>query len=309
MQPTITNPTQVSLKELLLLQGHAAGMHIAPNQRATRQLSGTYRSSFRGRGMEFDETRLYLPGDDIRAIDWRVTARTDKPHTKVFREERERPVMLVVDTGSSMQFGTRVAFKSVVAAQVAALLGWGAALAGDRVGFLLFDGDEHQECKPQKGKKGLLAGLKFLSQPEPTHAAANTGAELNKALHRVEKIAKHGCLIYLMSDFLHLDDATLLLLRKLAMHNELVLIQILDPLELQLPSTGKFWVSNRQSRLQLDAADPHTRQFHQQLFPRIAQALKTFSLQHGIHYFPLMTNDPLVQTLRTRLFSGKKIRG
>ena len=310
MQPTLADPTRASLKELLQLQAQAADLHISPNQRSTSPMAGAYRSAFRGRGMEYDETRLYLPGDDIRAMDWRVTARTDKPHTKVFREERERPVMLAIDTSTSMQFGTRVAFKSAIAAQAAALLGWGAALAGDRVGFLLFAEEQHTEWKPQKGKNGLLVGLKALTQLTPQTSqpfSQNAGADLAKVLHRLNRTAKHGHLIYIISDFLQWNSDVQSQVQRIALGNELALIQVLDALEMQLPSSGKYWISNRAGNLQLDASDPKTQASHQQLFPRIAQTLTEFSRKHGVHYCRLMTSDPVAKTLRTGLFTKRRV--
>ena len=111
-------------------------------------MSGGYLSRQKGRGMEFDEARHYLPGDDIRAIDWRVTARTGKTHTKIYREERERPVFILCDLTASMQFGSQLLLKSVQAAHIAALLSWAAAARGDKVGALIFNDGMHRECKP-----------------------------------------------------------------------------------------------------------------------------------------------------------------
>ena len=130
---------RLTIDELLALRREAMALDLSSNYRVSSTLAGGYRSKFRGRGMDFDEVRLYQPGDDIRNIDWRVTARTGKPHTKLFREERERPVFLLLDQSKHLFFGSRVAFKSVIAARAASLLIWASITAGSRIGGVLFD--------------------------------------------------------------------------------------------------------------------------------------------------------------------------
>ena len=155
-------PSPTSAEDLPFHRGIAA---VARPGRWTRLLAsapgaidsgGGYVSPYRGRGMEFEEVRAYQPGDDIRNMDWRVTARTGRPHTKLFREERERPVLFLVDLGPSMAFGTRVAFKSVVAARAAALLAWAARDNGDRIGGIVFAGKRHRELRPAARERGML---------------------------------------------------------------------------------------------------------------------------------------------------------
>ncbi|MDD5114985.1 MAG: DUF58 domain-containing protein, partial [Methylobacter sp.] len=144
----------VSLKTLINLAGPAASLNLQPASIRSRQ-SGGYVSRFKGRGMEFDETRLYQPGDDIRSIDWRVTARTGKTHTKLFREERERPVFIAVDDRAAMHFATRGVFKSVLAAKLAGLLAWTAQHHGDRMGGQIFSDNSCRELKPQNGRHAV----------------------------------------------------------------------------------------------------------------------------------------------------------
>jgi len=146
---------RVSVASLIGLAHAARGLSLHRGDVRARR-SDVRRSLFKGRGMEYDESRLYQPGDDVRHLDWRVTARTGKPHTKLFREERERPVFLWVDCRAPMFFATRGRFKSVAAAQLAALLAWSAVHDGDRIGSVLFTEDTHREIKPQRGKTGAL---------------------------------------------------------------------------------------------------------------------------------------------------------
>ncbi|MGR8999333.1 MAG: DUF58 domain-containing protein, partial [Gammaproteobacteria bacterium] len=151
----------ISLKSLIDLAKPAASLNLQHLSIRSRQ-SGGYVSRFKGRGMEFDETRLYQPGDDIRSIDWRVTARSGKTHTKMFREERERPVFISVDNRLAMHFATRGVFKSVLAAKLAGLLAWAADYHGDRIGGQLFSEHECREIKPQNGRHAVLRFLNAL---------------------------------------------------------------------------------------------------------------------------------------------------
>ena len=155
----------VRVKQSTLIKSYSAAKNLPLNSNGIKaRLSGNYLSAFKGRGMEFDEARPYQPGDDIRSIDWRVTARTGKTHTKLYREERERPVLLWVDYRRSMFFGTQNYFKSVLAAKTAALLAWSAAQHGDRLGGLIFSENIHQELRPQRGKAGTLHFIKKLCE-------------------------------------------------------------------------------------------------------------------------------------------------
>ena len=155
----------VSLKTLIDLAKPASTLNLQHSKNRAQQ-SGAYMSRFKGRGMEFDEARLYQPGDDIRSIDWRVTARTGKTYTKVFREERERPVFISVDDRLTMHFATRGVFKSVLAAKLAGLLAWAAEHHGDRIGGQLFSEHDCYELKPQNGRHAVLRFLNTLVKPQ-----------------------------------------------------------------------------------------------------------------------------------------------
>lgn len=168
-----------SLDDLIRLSHPAAGLSLArPTVRALQ--SGQYLSAFKGRGMEFDETRPYAQGDDVRHLDWRVTARTGKPHTKLFREERERPVLLSVDYRASMRFATRGMFKSVMAARLAALVAWSALRHGDRIGGQIFSEAGRRELRPEHGQRAVLRWLEALVSPLPATAGRGDGAALTR---------------------------------------------------------------------------------------------------------------------------------
>jgi uncharacterized protein (DUF58 family) len=154
------------LRELMSLAGGARALPSWSRSIRAPQ-SGQYLSTLRGRGMEYDESRPYQPGDDIRQLDWRVTARTGKPHTKLFREERERPVFICVDYRRAMFFATKGVFKAVQAARLAALLAWRAQQQGDRVGGLVFADAIHHELPPRRNRTATLQWLKLLADTAP----------------------------------------------------------------------------------------------------------------------------------------------
>jgi uncharacterized protein (DUF58 family) len=198
----------VSLRDLLALRGEAGRLDLVTRGKILATRSGGHLSRFRGRGMEFDESRVYQPGDDARNMDWRVTARAGTPHVKLFREERERPLWLLVDQGPSMRFGTRVAFKSVVAAQAAALLAWAAADRGDRVGGLVFDEQGRFEHRPAACTQGLLPLLQALAGGGRAAGVAGLG-DVAVAADQLVHLARPGSLIFILSDFNQSDPGAL----------------------------------------------------------------------------------------------------
>ncbi len=256
--PTQQNPAvDVSVSELVQLHRQAARICLQ-SQRIKARQSGEYRSGFKGRGMEFDESRPYQPGDDIRNIDWRVTARTGRPHTKLFREERERPVFIWLDLRQTMFFATRGRFKSVLAAQLAGMLAWSALQHGDRIGGLIFADAEHHEVKPGRGKAAVLRLLNQIARQHQQHNATrktNTPDSLAHALRRLRRVARPGSLLFLLSDFRGLTKAAELQLNRLGKHNEVTLLFIHDQLEVALPPAGLYKVTNGREDCLLDTHD------------------------------------------------------
>ncbi len=244
----------ISIKELLQYRNKTALMDLTPKNTIQAKLAGSYVTKAKGRGMEFDEARHYQPGDDIRAIDWRVTARTGKTHTKLYREERERPVFILADFSSSMYFGTQLMFKSVQAAHLASLIAWSAADRGDRIGGLLFNQNIHHEFKPftrQKAVLSLLSGIAKMHQ-SPHHQnqqGQNSPFQDGKqhtqeqgyfgdACARLRRLAHPGSKVFILSDFLDLDDKAAQHISRISRNCEIVAYQITDPFEHQLPSVS-----------------------------------------------------------------------
>jgi uncharacterized protein (DUF58 family) len=257
----------IGQSSLIGLQSDAALLKSKPAQ-IRSGMNGQYLSRFKGRGMEFDESRPYQPGDDIRNMDWRVTARTSKAHSKVFREERERPVLLWVDFRASMFFATRVCFKSVLAAKLAALLAWKATQQGDRLGALLFNETRHLELRPGRGKKAVLRLIKHIADFTRKHSVAEGASLQNErhALNRLAQVTRPGSLIYLISDFRNLPSQLESTLSRLALHNEVVLLHVHDPLENSLPSSGSYRVTDGEDEAVINASDDKVKQVYQRRF-------------------------------------------
>ncbi|MDF1683706.1 MAG: DUF58 domain-containing protein [Legionellaceae bacterium] len=258
-----------TLPELIKLEQFARGRH--PHTIAKAARSGDKLSLLRGRGMDFTDVRHYQTGDEIRHMEWRSTARTGKPHIKLYQEERERPIVLLVDFNPSMYFGTRVAFKSVLAARLASLIAWISSAQGDRVGGFLFSGTHHQEFVPRSRKAGVLPLLAGLSDYSNIlhHDHDREPRPLAHALTQLRHVLKPGSLLVLISDFYTLDTSCEPLISRLRQHNDLLAYHITDPLELAPPAPGYYPVTDGTRRLRLNTRDPH-----------IHQAYTTFAETH-----------------------------
>lgn len=295
----LNTATHVTLKELLELQRHASKLDLRQRQTARAQLSGNHHSGFRGRGMDYQESRHYQPGDDIRNMDWRVTARAGRPHTKVFQEERERPVILLIDLSPSLFFATQGALKSVIAARTAALLGWAAASQGDRIGALLFNSG-HYELKPRNGHRGVLPLIHSLlehSDPLQGLASALQPAGLNDALIRLRRIVRPGSLVFMISDFYAVNEDTANHLTRLRQHNDLVAMQIIDPLELAPPPPGNYSVTDGVHSGVLNTRSKHGRQKYNDFFQQHQQSLQKLMGKSAIPLLSLSTTDEVTTVL------------
>ena len=226
MRQSPDSQVYTSLRDLARLRYKARGFSYLPRQPIGSLLAGRKRSRLRGRGLDFDELRHYRPGDDIRTMDWRVTNRTGKPHVRVYREERDRPVFLVVDQRLSMFFGSQSRMKSVVAAEVAALTAWRVTSVGDRVGAIIFNDSKRHESRPARSSPrvmGRLGELTRMNQALSVDTQLGGGEHaLNGALQLLERSIGHDYLVIVISDFHGWNDATLSSLRRLSQHNDVV---------------------------------------------------------------------------------------
>ncbi len=254
--------------------------------------------------MDFEEVRRYQPGDDIRHMDWRVTARSGNPHLKVFREERQRSVFLIVDFSSSMLFGTRVALKSVIAAQAASLLAWASTKHGNRIGGDVFSNDYHRDVKPQGGHPGTLRFLHMLVDVHEHATPAETGqspAPFSHALERVVRTARPGSLIFVLTDFPRLDRQIESSLKYLSAHHDVMTISITDPLEQEPPLSGQYRISDGTQFFDLDTTSHTWREAYRDRFQHRQKTYKNFCQHAGIGVLRLTTDASVPQALRDEL--------
>jgi len=254
----------VDLAHLAGLEARARGFDFLPRQPVGSALSGRRASRVRGRGLEFEEIRAYLPGDDVRAIDWKVTARTGSPHVRVTQEERDRPALLLVDQRQAMFFGSRLNMKSVTAAEIAALSAWRILASGDRVGGLVLSDTALETVPARRSHAAVLRLLDLVADRNSALSAEvpavpEAAAQLNAALKLAAGIVSHDWLVLVVSDFDGADDTTLNTLTGIARGNDLVMALVHDPLAHELPDRGRVVVGDGQLQVELDFADARVR--------------------------------------------------
>ena len=302
IQSTADLPPEIAVNrdELINLRGGARGLTLRPRLSRGSVLSGQHQSRFRGRGMDYLESRHYQPGDDVRNFDWRVTARTNQPHIKLYVEEREKPVIVLTDLSASMSMASHGAFKSVMAARVSALLGWVAVAQGDRIGGLVYRApEEHVEQKPQGGRRGILRFIDVLTrlgQPHTEFDAQHAGLPVS-ILERVTHMTRPGSQLIIISDFYYLNAQSREYLQRLQQHNNVLAIQIVDPLELSAPPTGEYGISDGINvwRMNLDSS-AQQQQLEKVLSTRQHEIEALFT-DLGIHMLQLLTSDDVKSVL------------
>ena len=297
----------VSSKSLIELRKRAEAVPLNAIKILAPQ-SGGYLSPFKGRGMEFEESRMYQAGDDIRNMDWRVTARTGAAHMKVFREERERSVLMWVDYRRPMFFATQGVFKSVLAARAAALLAWSAIQHGDRLGGLIFSEQQHTEVRPQRGDKAVLHFIKKLAE-HPAWLKRDGSADnesVTQSLIRLRRVAKPGSLIILYSDFNKFDPQAESHLIQLSRHNDVIMLFFYDPLESQLPPAGLYHFSDGNKTTVLNTGDSMVCSSYHQKFQQHQEYLQTLCRRYGMYFISCASNADLEQTLQSGLRLKRK---
>jgi uncharacterized protein (DUF58 family) len=278
-------------------------IQIVANRQVNDILAGEYHSVFKGRGMEFDSVREYVPGDEIRNIDWNVTARTGVPHIKKFSEERELTIMMAIDISASGAFGSLRLSKMETAVQVAAVLMFSALKNNDKVGLLLFANDIVQYVPPRKGRGNVLRLIRDLLAVEPLRASTDIGG----ALEYLGRVQKRKCVVFLMSDFLGVD-----LGRTVAVANsrhDVVAVSIADPREAVMPDVGFITLQDAETGeiLELDTRHKKVRELFQQRAQTRQQSLKDALRRAGVDQLDIRTNEPYGQSLQ-RFFRMRERR-
>ncbi len=298
---TTSNHARVApdLADLVALARRAAALPDWTRTAHARR-AGAYRATMKGRGMEYAESRPYQAGDDVRALDWRLTARSGKPHTKLFREERERPVYVVVDLRAPMRFATHGAFKSVQAARAAALVAWKAVQTGDRIGGLVFNDALHHELQPARGK---IAAVRLFKQMtalgRAVQAQGGAGTPKVEPLRRLRRLVKPGSLVFVMSDARGWQDAAAADLALLARHNEVFMLFVHDAFEARLPeATGMLRLAGGAREATIPLGDRALASEYAGRFTTRREQLWALCREHRVRVAALATTDDPLAALQ-----------
>jgi len=297
---------RVDVAALAALEPQARDFRLGPRQPVHSLLAGRHASRVRGRGLDFEELRPYLPGDDIRAMDWRVTARTGRPHMRVYTEEKDRPVQLVVDQRMNMFFGTRRALKAVAAAEIAALVAWRCLAEGDRVGGLVFGDEEMTQLRPRRSRDAVLRLLGEVARHNGALQADRPGvpaaaAQLDAALRRLASTAPHDQLLVLVSDFAGLGAGTRELVLRLAARNDVLAILVHDPFLSELPASGELVVSDGELQVELGFAREAVRSGVAAFIASHRHALEDWRQRIGVPVLPVSAAEETAPQLRRLL--------
>lgn len=309
---TKSNPygAYVTLDGLIQLQFRARGFDFTSRQPLQSLLSGRHASRLRGRGLDFEELRQYLPGDDPRTIDWKATRRSGKAQVRVFTEEKERPCLLVVDQRLSMFFGTKRDMKSVTAANLASLSAWRMVLSQDRAGAIVFNDSRLVHVKPQRSRKTVMHILKTLCDFN-TQLGANKGiigekTMLDQALEKASRTSAHDHIICIISDFNGISDRTQGLVRNMSRHNDVILFFVYDPIARELPEKSSLVISDGEQQLMIDTSKKSLQRKIPGILLSRYQQLKDRLEAFKVPVLPITTDRDVASQIR-KLLGHQKI--
>ncbi len=297
---TRVHPT---LDDLVRLQFDARGFSLSSRQPVSSLLSGRHASRLRGRGLTFEELRDYRPGDDIRAMDWKATARLRKPHIRVYSEERERPVLLVVDQRTTMFFGSSRTTKATTATEVAALAAWRTLNNGDRVGALILSDDDVVEVKPHRSRTNVLRICHELVRANRQLSASNgvrDSTSLNDGFRRAVNVANHDHLVVMVTDFAGSDKTTRKHCTYLAAHNDVLAVMIYDPLGIQLPVQGPMDATDGRQQVRIPEDGQFEQRFESEFRNKCSEVRQQMSALR-IPVLPICTHEPVKDQLLAAL--------
>lgn len=308
VEPAARSPgVYVDLDDLLALEYRGRKVTFLPRQPVHSLLSGRFASRMRGRGLNFEEIRDYRSGDDVRSIDWKVTARLQKPHVRVFNEERDRQAVLVVDQRLSMFFGSRRALKSVTAAEAAAIAAWRVLGVGDRVGAIVFNDRDLVEVRPRRSRATVLQILTTIVAQNQAlgvgRGIAAAPAMLNTALESAQRRSPHDVAVIIISDFDGADDTTRSMVGAMARHNDVVALLVHDPLQSDLPPSARMTVTDGELQIQLEVGRESVRKSIEQASQERLKTVLAWTRELGVPVLPLSAAEETAPQLR-RLLGG-----
>lgn len=260
---------------------------------------GDFKSSFKGRGMEFEEVRAYTFGDDVRDIDWRVTARKNQPFTKLYAEEKDREVYVWLDLSASMRFGTKKELKSVTACKIAALLGWFALTNRDRFGLIAFDGNKTHIFEPKRNYEHLLILLKKIEQiSKETLYQKNESQKNFKSLQLAHKKIGRKAIVFMISSFLNFEDNLKFEISSFSQNNDVCLVNVFDILEEMAPPKGEYLAQYKDIEQLLVSSGKKYDQDYQKYFLSKRQNVKDFCAKFNCKYRQVRSDLPIYKQLR-----------
>lgn len=294
----------LTLHDMDRLRGQARGFSLLPHQPPGSVLAGPHASTLRGRGLDFRELRAYQQGDDIRSIDWLTTARLGTPHTRVYTEERDRLVILLVDQRRSMFFGSKIATKSYIAAKAAALAAWRVHAVGDRIAAIVFNDETITYCPAARGLPSIrrvLTSIATANTALNAQGRAANPAMLNQALQAAARIVHHDALVVMLSDAYGADEQTRRLVTDISLHSDVIASFIFDPLEAQLPAIGPLVAAQAVQRLKFDTNSENLRQNFAADFAQRQNTVMNFGRHRAIPVMPLRTDADVAAQIRNAL--------
>lgn len=286
----------VSVEDLIAQQRYLPYLALQPNK-LTSNRAGEVKSAFKGRGMEFEEVRAYNFSDDIRDIDWRVTARKSEPYTKVFNEEKDREIVVFLDLSASMVFGTKNELKSVTASKLAALIGWLTVRNKDRFGLLIYDGMKTTYFKPQNNFANLMYVFNQIALKSHEVLQNGTLGDMSEALDELQYHQKGKGTIFILSDFYHIDTEKFKKIAVLARKHQIYCINIFDILEETAPQDGTYAAQYKESKLVFDTSSDNFKNLYRQYFYQNRENIKKNCQKFLCKYMEIRTDMPIFKQL------------
>ncbi len=299
----------LTLESLLKFEWISSVLNVrANNKKSNSILSGRFASRLRGRGLDFEEARPYVIGDDIRNIDWKVTAKTGKTHTKVFTEEKEKPAFILVDQSASMGFGSTSKTKSVIAGELASLIAHKIKKSGDRIGGMVFTGTDYDLITPKRDSKNLIYFLQKIvsaNQNIYKHNEFDFEKSLLEMISKLNNVITHDYLVFIISDFFRYSESVVQYLSQLSLHNDLILIKVFDQMEETIPKE-KMVVSNKKYQYNINGKNKKIREDIKSDFDTNYKNFKSELEKYEISIFKINTSDPVENQLMEVFGNYKK---
>ncbi|WP_075591286.1 DUF58 domain-containing protein [Labilibacter marinus] len=290
----------LSLEDLLRFEWLSSVINLdSGKQKSNSVLAGRYASRLRGRGLDFEEARPYVIGDDIRNIDWNVTAKTGKTHTKVFTEEKEKPAFVFVDQSASMGFGSKHKTKAVIAGELASIIAHKIKKGGDRIGGLVYTGSDYDIITPKRDPRNIIYFLQKIIEANNSiyeHKDFDFEKSLTEVIAKVNNIVTHDFVVFIISDFYRYSHSVMQYLSQLALHNDLVLIKVYDELEEQIPAE-EITITDKTHQINLNGKNKKLKENLKESFSENYAHFKSELEKYNISIFKINTSEPVENQL------------